>query len=244
MFYLIEIKKKINYVIFTYIVLIYLFVLFKDNLFIIISCPLLEVYGFIFFFYSSAFELGLTYFFLVNTFSLFFLFIFCGWQILVYMLPAFTCSQMYSLFFYYLVFIILILMYNIIYIGFLLPNMWLVFDQLNAFLSSSQLIPLFLELKLQEYFSFIFKHLLLFNFIYLFLIFSFFFFFKNWKVQFLNSKIKWYFFLASLLLILFIDISSLIISLISFIILLEFILFFIIINQKIILYNFKIYAKI
>ena len=100
--------------------------------------------------------------------------------------------------FFYIFFFWAFILFNIIFPLFLIPKIWLFFEKINILITSTQAFQIFYELKINEYFSFLFLILIYLNVCLLVIIF-FFSFLVQLKIQYIITFKKIFYLINSLI---------------------------------------------
>lgn len=176
MFYLREFFYRLYYCLMSLILILIFCLLYKNVLFIIFffsiltisdSSLLLNIDHFI---YTHPIELFNIYIIIIYIFFFYFIFPYLIWQVLDFLKTGFYTKEFQKIKFLYLLSCFIFLSCNLGAVFYLLPHLWSIFYSLNSTFEFKMLIDIYYELKIKDYFFFIF---LLLYYINLFLIFLF-----------------------------------------------------------------------
>lgn len=162
---------------------------------IIYQKSILPTYYFI---YTNPTELFVTYSYLILFLSIVFLLPNIFWQFRDFLKTSSYRLEYKRINRFYIFFLWVFILFNIIFPLFLIPKIWLFFEKINVLITSSQAFQIFYELKINEYFSFLFLILMYLN-ISLVVILIFFFFLIQLKIQYIITFKKIFYLINSLI---------------------------------------------
>ena len=198
MFYINEFFFRLKFFILSVSMFFFICYIYNKNLLFIFLYPILKcilLNNFIcYFIYTDPTEIFIITFFIIFILFLYLYIPYFLWQLLDFFKSSFYCFEYNKINKIYIYFIFFILLINYFLVFFFLPKIWLFFDTYNNFIILNQILEIYTELKIKEYYYFIFNILYSINFS-LFFIYFFLFFLTNIKVIYLLSKRKLFFFL-------------------------------------------------
>ena len=162
MFYLSEVFFRTQYTTISFFITIFLCYVNKDLLFFLLTFSTfssnckssLSTCGIDYFIYTHPLELLWIYFFVVLYFSLIFSIYALFWVMLDFFKSSMTNADFFSFRQGAVGTVFLTLLFNLIFVSFLFPSLWLSFQSLNDSFSRDTTLSFFLELKIRDYFFF------------------------------------------------------------------------------------------
>lgn len=170
MLYLKEIQYRVLYSFLTIVLLFCGIFWYKQYFLVLLTYFLYETNEYVYFFFTHPSELIYIYLLILICYSFYFGGTFLFWQFLDYRLAGCLVTQVVRLKKQSFRIIGSIHFVNYLNVSFFLPNVWYSFNILNEFFISSLEFDTFQELKILDFFIFIFFYLILFNLFYLLLI--------------------------------------------------------------------------
>ena len=174
MLYIKEIYFRISFFFFSFLILIFILYSFQDLLLFLITLPFIifknEIYSVKYFIYTHPVELTSVFLQIIFLFSLFYLIPYIFWSFFDFIKTCLYKKEVKNLKFFTIIFYIYFFLINLVSFIFFLPTLWIFFISFNNITCFSQV---FFELKISDYFNFIYNYLLIINLCLLFLLFVF-----------------------------------------------------------------------
>jgi Sec-independent protein secretion pathway component TatC len=202
MFYLVEVFLRFKYLIFSFSLLIAICFIYNKYLMFLFIYPIITYQKSLqltyYFIYTNPTELFVTYSYLILFLSTSFLLPNIFWQFRDFLKTSSYQLEYKKFNFFYIIFFWVFILFNIIFPLFLIPKIWLLFEKINILITSTQAFQIFYELKINEYFSFLFIILVYLN-ISLVIIIFFFSFLVQLKIQYIITLKKIFYLINSLI---------------------------------------------
>ncbi len=173
MFYIKEFILHFKYVCLSFFFFFFNFYFYKNLIFIFFSDILQN--SVLHFIYTNPFELLNIYIDLYIYLSFYFIFPFIFWHIIDFLKTGFFIYEFQFLTYYLISFCISFYFFNTFCLFYLLPKFWIIFEVFNNSSLFFLFVNIFYELKIADYFQFLFNFLMIFNM-------SFFFFFSIYNL--------------------------------------------------------------
>jgi Sec-independent protein secretion pathway component TatC len=170
MFYLNELSFRAQYCSLSFIITGILFYIYKHLLLLILTFSILKVpsghviQSFDHFIYTHPGELLKIYFLIVICFIFIFILPYIVWHFLDFFRSSLFLSEIINLRLFLVYFFIFFFSFNTFSFFTLFPNMWFFFESFNNQIETDNVLNLFLELRIQDFLTFLFGFFYVLNF--------------------------------------------------------------------------------